>query len=465
MIKIFADILLIDASFILAYFLRFKIVLFVAPTSMPVFEQYFRIIVFVTVLWMAIFKLVGIYDEKKNSNLLDELALLFWGVTLSSLVLVGLLFLYRELWFSRLVVANAWWLAIVLLSSYRIILSIVAHLLKKHGFFLKSVLIIGAGEVGQLLPYKFSSQGMYGYKFIGYLDDDAQKQGQVFNGLKVLGKVEVSNLKKLIVEHKIQEVIITTSKISDERILDIITESERFNLEFKIVPGMLELIATRLDVDEMGGLPLLSVSSIQLQGFKAFIKRITDIILSLLGIIFISPILLIFGLLVKITSKGPIFFVQSRVGMDGKLFPMLKFRSMVWDAEQRLSNILHLSEAEGHLFKMKKDPRMTPLGIFMRRFSIDELPQLFNCLWGHMSLVGPRPPLQREVEKYNSWHKKRLRVRPGITGLWQVSGRSLLPFEEMVRLDIYYIENWSLWLDIKILIQTISVVLFAIGAF
>ncbi|MFH1826373.1 MAG: sugar transferase [bacterium] len=236
-------------------------------------------------------------------------------------------------------------------------------------------------------------------------------------------------------------------------------------MEFKIVPGILELIASRLDVDELGGVPLLTVTEIQLKGLKALVKRLSDIVFSLVGIIIISPVYLLFIILIKVTSKGPIFFVQERIGLDEKVFPMFKFRSMVANAEEILPQLANQSEAEGHLFKIKDDPRMTPLGKFMRHWSIDELPQLFNVLLGQMSLVGPRPPLPREVTKYSSWHKKRLRVRPGITGSWQVSGRSLLPFEDMVRLDIYYIENWSLWLDIKILLRTVPVVLFGSGAY
>ncbi|MFA6549689.1 MAG: sugar transferase, partial [Candidatus Margulisiibacteriota bacterium] len=268
-----------------------------------------------------------------------------------------------------------------------------------------------------------------------------------------------------VFRYKIEKMIIASTRFSADKILDIITECERYGVEFKLVPGILELIASRVDADELGGIPLLTVSEIKLQGFNAVLKRGTDILFSAMGIILLSPVLAFFALLVKLTSQGPVLFVQPRIGIDGKKFPMYKFRSMVEDAEKIFPKLAPLSEVDGLLFKMKDDPRMTPLGKFMRRFSIDELPQLFNVLFGHMSLVGPRPPLPREVEKYSSWHMKRLRVRPGITGMWQVSGRSLLPFEEMVRLDIYYIENWSLWLDLKLLITTVPVVCTGSGAY
>jgi exopolysaccharide biosynthesis polyprenyl glycosylphosphotransferase len=462
-IKFILDAGLIFASFVLAYFVRFNILVFVPPDYIPSFDPYLRTLAFIVLLWLALFKLFGLYEEKRFSAIIDELAALFLGVSLSTLLLLGFLFLNRELWFSRLLVINAWGIAFVLLSLSRLLLFYISRWLRGLGWRRRNVLILGAGEMGQLLAYKLVKDKTLGYRAIGFVDDDPAKQHLTLHGLPVLGNSRA--VKELIAKHKISEVIFASSKFPAEKILDVITESERSGIEFKLVPGILELIASRLDIDELGGVPLLTVSEIRLKGLSAIIKRLTDLILSLFCLALISPILLVFGLLVKLTSKGPVFFVQPRVGLDGQTFPMYKFRSMIKDAEQLFPQLEPLSEVDGNLFKMKNDPRMTPLGKFMRRWSIDELPQLFNVLLGHMSMVGPRPPLPREVSKYTPWHFKRLRVRPGITGLWQTSGRSLIPFEEMVRLDVYYIENWSLWLDCKILLRTIPVVLFGSGAY
>jgi exopolysaccharide biosynthesis polyprenyl glycosylphosphotransferase len=463
MVKVLADALLIDLAFILAYYLRFKVFLFITPVSLPVFERYLNVLIFLTLIWLAVFKLIGLYEGKKFTSLVDELAMLFGGITLSSLLLLGLLFLYREFWFSRLVIFNAWWMAFMLLSAARTILFWAGRLLHYRGIGVQNTLILGAGEMGQTLAYKMLQDRGLGYRVIGYLDDDALKIGKLFHGIKVLGALNA--VKEIIRLQEIEEIIIANSKIPAEKTLDIITECERFGIEFKIVPGILELIASRVDADELAGVPLLTVSEIRLKGLNSAIKRTADVIFSLVGLVVISPVLLLFALLVKRSSPGPVFFTQERVGRDGKYFPMFKFRSMIKDADKLFPQLEPLSEVDGCLFKMKDDPRITPLGKFMRRYSIDELPQLANVLLGHMSLVGPRPPLPREVVKYNAWHMKRLRVRPGITGPWQVSGRSLLPFEDMVRLDIYYIENWSLWLDCKILLRTVPVVLLGSGAY
>jgi len=444
--RIIIDGLLVAISFCLAYLLRFKVLLFITPGTIPLFEDYTKVLIFITLIWLAIFQLLGLYDKKKMSGLIDELAGLFLAVSIGSLLLLGLLFLYREYWVSRLVIFNAWIITFVILAIWRLVAHGINYSRYLNGWGLKNVLILGGGEMGELLALKIRQNRLLGYRLIGVLDD-------------------TTNVRQLVKTQKVQEILIASARFSDNQVLDIITECENLGVEFKLIPGILELIASRIDVDELGGLPLLTVSEIQLKGFKALIKRSVDICFSLFFIMLFSPIFIIFPVLIKLTSKGPLLFFQARLGKDGKPFPMFKFRSMVANAEDLLPELKEKSETEGHIFKIKNDPRMTPLGRFMRHWSIDELPQLFNVLFGQMSLVGPRPPLAREVEKYSSWHKKRLRVRPGITGAWQVAGRSLIPFEEMVRLDLYYIENWSLWLDFKILLKTIPVVLFGHGAY
>lgn len=450
-LKIASDVLLINLSFVLAYFLRFKILFFITTESIPIFGHYFKVLVIVSLLWLAVFKLIGLYDSKRTASLLDELASLFLAISVSTLLLLSLLFLYREFWFSRLVIVNAWFVALILLGLERTLVFGINSWLRSRGWNVRNVLILGTGEMGQVLVNKISADKNLGYNVVA--------------SIPVLEPIDTERIKEIVKANKVKEIIIACSSLSAERILDIVTECERTGVEFKIVPGILELIASRLDVEELSGIPLLTISEISLKGLNAIIKRSFDVIFSSFGLVVFSPVFVFFALLIKITSAGPVFFRQERVGKDGEAFYMFKFRSMVQDAEKLFPQLAPLSEVDGNLFKMKNDPRITPLGKFMRRYSIDELPQVLNVLLGQMSLVGPRPPLPREVVKYSSWHMKRLRVRPGITGPWQVAGRSLLPFEEMVHLDIYYIENWSLWLDLKILLRTLPVVLLGTGAY
>jgi exopolysaccharide biosynthesis polyprenyl glycosylphosphotransferase len=439
------DALIISFSFVFAYYLRFRIILFITPATVPEIEEYLRILIFVVLVWLAIFEMFGLYVQRKGTAV-DESASVFGAVTVSALLLLGLLFLYRGLWFSRQVLIYAWMLVFIFATSSRFIVDGFQNYLFRRGYRVKKTLIVGAGEIGQALASRIRENPGLGYRVAGFLDD-------------------VSNVRKAIRDTGAKEVIIASSRIPHQKTLDMITECEREMVEFKIVPGILELMASRVDTDEVGGIPIVTISEIRLKGLNAFVKRTTDLFGSAALIFIFSPAFLLFSILIKLDSRGRVFFTQERVGMDGRHFMMYKFRSMIKGAEEQLAEIEHLSEVEGHVFKMKKDPRITRMGAFLRKFSLDELPQLFNVFRGEMSLVGPRPPIPSEVEKYSSWHMKRLRTAPGMTGLWQVSGRSQLPFEDMVRLDIYYIENWSLWLDIKILLRTIPTVLFTRGAY
>jgi exopolysaccharide biosynthesis polyprenyl glycosylphosphotransferase len=228
---------------------------------------------------------------------------------------------------------------------------------------------------------------------------------------------------------------------------------------------MFQLTLSRVEVDEMAGVPLIGIRRTSISGGNLVLKRVIDFTVALLGLVLLFPVMGLVALAIKLESQGPIIFSQLRVGKGGRRFWIYKFRSMVDDAEAQKEQLLSLNEADGPLFKIKDDPRRTRLGKWLRKWSLDELPQLYNILRGDMSLVGPRPPIPTEVAQYKEWHKRRLEVSPGLTGLWQVSGRSGLTFDEMALLDIYYIENWSLGLDAKILIQTVPKVLFGHGAY
>jgi exopolysaccharide biosynthesis polyprenyl glycosylphosphotransferase len=231
------------------------------------------------------------------------------------------------------------------------------------------------------------------------------------------------------------------------------------------VPDLFQLSLTQVDIDDLNGVPLIGTKSVSIKGWNLAVKRAIDVILSGLSLALLSPLMLIIAVLVKLESPGPAVFRQTRIGRGGRKFTVYKFRTMREGAEQEQDALRDLNEAQGALFKIREDPRCTALGKFLRRRSLDELPQLYNVLRGEMSIVGPRPQLAGEVEQYQPWHKKRLETWPGLTGLWQVSGRSDLSFDDMVLLDIYYVENWSLLLDLRIALKTIPTLILGTGAY
>jgi exopolysaccharide biosynthesis polyprenyl glycosylphosphotransferase len=237
------------------------------------------------------------------------------------------------------------------------------------------------------------------------------------------------------------------------------------NVSFKLVPDLYEISLSRVNMHDLRGVPLIGIKPRDIPRLKRATKRAVDIVIATLALFFLLPVFGLIALAIKVDSAGPAFFLQKRVGQGGRLFPCLKFRSMYVDAERRRRELLDANEADGPLFKIRDDPRRTRVGRLLRRLSIDELPQLVNVLRGEMSLIGPRPPLPAEVEEYQDWHMQRLAVRPGITGLWQIAGRSELPFDEMVLMDVYYIENWSLGMDFNILMRTVPAVLTGRGAY
>jgi len=264
---------------------------------------------------------------------------------------------------------------------------------------------------------------------------------------------------------QVDTIVIALPAASHDQILRIMDHCQRRGVSFRVVPDLYQMRLHRVDADTINGIPLIAVSESQIRDWNLLVKRLMDVSLAVLTLTVLSPILGLIALAIKLDSEGPVLFRQTRVGKDGMPFTLYKYRSMKQDAEKELALLWDRNEATGPIFKIRDDPRMTRAGKWIRRASLDEFPQLINVVKGEMSLVGPRPPLATEVEKYEDWHLKRLDVSPGITGLWQVSGRSEIPFDEMVMLDVYYIENWSLGLDLTILLRTIPAVLIGGGAF
>jgi exopolysaccharide biosynthesis polyprenyl glycosylphosphotransferase len=283
------------------------------------------------------------------------------------------------------------------------------------------------------------------------------------NGLRSLGRIE--DLPRVLDRHRVQEVIIADPDFPEEQAVDLVDECHRRGVTVRIAPSTMEILVHRAEFVPGASVPLFELRPPVFDGFDYFVKRSFDFVGALLLIVLLSPLLLAIGIAVFVSSRGPILYRSIRPGIGGEPFACFKFRTMRSDADQLQADLESLNEASGALFKIRRDPRLTAVGRVLRRFSLDELPQLFNVVLGQMSLVGPRPLPQRDFDQLEDWHKKRYLVLPGLTGLWQVSGRSELDFDDLVRLDFLYLERWSVGLDLTILLKTIPAVLSRRGAF
>jgi exopolysaccharide biosynthesis polyprenyl glycosylphosphotransferase len=325
------------------------------------------------------------------------------------------------------------------------------------------VLIIGTGERAKELSKNLRAQSEWGIDVVGHLDPDPTRIGTTILGAPVLGTVE--DIGRILKANVIDEVVIaiTRSMLTDAEPIAHACEEEGIKLRF--MADLFNLEAARTNLIQLGSIPLLTLETVAQDEIQLWVKRGFDLLLTIAALPLVIVVMAIIAIAIKLDSPGPIFFVQQRVGLKKRLFPMLKFRSMHQNAEEMLAKIEHLNEAQGPIFKMKNDPRITLVGKWLRITSMDELPQLLNVLAGHMSLVGPRPMSIRDVDLFDRGiQRKRFSVKPGLTCLWQISGRSELPFSKWLELDLKYIENWSLWLDLKILVKTIPVVLLFRGA-
>ncbi len=359
-----------------------------------------------------------------------------------------------------------WLLAVVFVLLGRLVIRVLVSRRHRQGRSLKSTLIVGSNpEASDIIRILLGSRAQ-GLMVVGCLaSSQAERLSLDFCAPEVPCLGFAREVRGVVTERGIETVVIASSAFDHDILARMIAELRDVDVDVHISSGLFEVMTRRVFVREIGGIPLITVKGLSLSRTNLFTKRAFDLLVSAAVIVVGSPFWLAVIVLIKTTSPGPVFFGQERIGKEGRPFQMLKFRSMVVDAEEKLKNLQAANQASGPLFKMKDDPRITSIGRWMRKYSIDEFPQLINVIKGEMSLVGPRPPLPRETSEYTEHHWRRLEVVPGMTGLWQVSGRSSLTFEEMVRLDIFYIENWSLGLDLSIIIRTVPAVVLAKGAY
>ena len=462
---VLGDIILINVAFALAYYIRYELqwLRAVDPANTVSLSAFVPFMVLLTVFLLIAYGVEGIYRPKRRLSWFDEAYAIFNGTTTGIVVMIVLVFAYRPSFYSRIIFLYTGVLILILLALSRGVKVMTLRRWRKEGFNVQKLLIVGAGEVARTVMRSVVANPELGYHIVGFVDDDEDRGNTNIGRFEALGRIR--NLPALLAQKEVDEVILTLPWQYHQKIITVIAMCELRGIRVRIVPDMFQIRLGRMDMTEMAGIPLLGVKQTTIQGGRLLVKRSFDFFGALLALLFLSPVLALIALAIKLDSEGPVIFQQDRIGRDGKPFKVYKFRSMVKDAEAQKAALEELNEADGPLFKMKDDPRRTRVGRFLRRASFDELPQLYNVLRGEMSLVGPRPNIPAEVENYKTWHEQRLEVLPGMTGLWAIHGRSELTFDEIVLLDIYYIENWSLGLDLKIILQTLPRLLFGTGAY
>jgi exopolysaccharide biosynthesis polyprenyl glycosylphosphotransferase len=445
------DYLMVILAGISAYYIRFtdfttdiRPIMFALP-----FNDYLSIILVIAILWIIVFAFTGMYVISSSKRLSHELHKVFLGCSMGLVLIVILIFFQRDLFSSRFIVLAGWLLAIVYISFGRIFIRWLQRRLYKTGYGVKKVIVIGAFKTADNLIHEFESKKNSGYKVIKRIRD--------------LNSDAWEKLYLFIQENEVDEIIQADSNLNKVEVLKLYDLASENHITYRYAADLLGIKVLKTEVTEIAGVPVAEVKRTTLDGWGKIIKRVFDLIVSSILILLLSPILILTAILIKIDSKGPVFFSKkddgthlSRVGEGGRPFNYFKFRSMIPYSDSMRYNELAKQNIrnDGPMVKIKDDPRVTKVGRFIRRWSIDELPELFLVFIGKMSLVGPRPHLPEEVAKYENHHKKSLTIKPGITGLAQISGRSDLLFEEEVKLDVYYIENWNLLLDLSILLRT-----------
>ena len=448
------DFIMIILAGISAYYIRYSEI---AQNTRPVvfdlhFDSYLKALIVIAFLSIIIFAFSGLYSIKSNRRLTKEFYKIIQACSTGFVLIVIMIFVRRELFDSRFIILAGFVMTIIFVAITRMLIGLIQKFLFKKGIGVHKVALIGNSKTGDSLMEYF-----YNNKFSGYF---------VVKRFKDFSIESANELSELIKLKKVDEIIQSDPNIGKAETLRIIDFTDEHHLIFKYAVDLLGTKVLKTEVNEIAGIPIVEAKRTTLDGWGRIAKRIFDIIFSLFFIILLSPIIILTAICVKIDSKGPIFYKNTRIGKNGSSFKLYKFRSMLIQyctgkeysdktaSEYERELINKQNTKEGPVYKIENDPRVTRVGKFIRRWSIDELPQFFNVLIGNMSLIGPRPHQPREVAKYEFHHKKVLTLKPGVSGMAQISGRSDLSFEEEIKLDTYYIENWTTLFDLSILFKT-----------
>ncbi len=404
---------------------------------------------------------LNLYSPARLGGFLNEQRRTLQACFASGLLLTGAIYLLHAAEIPRGLVLITLGLVLISLSMRRFIYRIFLYKRFERGVGTRNVLIVGTGPEAHALRHHVDNIRHLGYTFKGFIEFPGSSSRYVAESGDVVG--DLDSMFQHARKHFVDEIFFTTPH---ERgmVQDVLEKARAFGVNLRVVPDMYDGLAWNSPIEYIGQFPTIPLHCGYVPELALMLKRVVDVVFSFLTVLLLSPVMLAIAIAIKLDSHGPIFYASERLGKKGRVFSCLKFRTMVRDAEKRQAELMHMNEREGVLFKVSNDPRITALGRFLRKYSLDELPQFFNVLKGDMSVVGPRPPLASEVREYKLSHLRRLDVTPGITGLWQVQGRQDPSFDSYISLDVTYIENWSVWLDIKIILRTIGVVFAGTGS-
>lgn len=455
---VLADVALTAAMLLGAYWLR---ELFAgSPSSLL---PYIALLPVIAPVWVFLLTFFGAYQSPPAASFLELVWTVLRAVATGLALVLVLLFVLKIQYVSRVIIFTFAALDVAALIAVRLAIVWGYRRALRRGENFRKVLIVGSGKRGRRLASTLVGRREMGIHVVGYLDPDPVEEGRSLDGAKVLGTLD--DITSVLKDHVVDEVILATPRSMITAVEKLVRACEEEGVRVRIMADLFDVQIARMTLDAFGDVPFLTLDPVAQEEWKLLVKRALDLTLSVIALPVVLPLMAVIAMVVRLDSPGPALFVQERVGLNKRRFRMFKFRTMFEGSERRQAELERLNEAKGPIFKIVNDPRVTRVGRILRRTSLDELPQIFNVIRGQMSLVGPRPMSVRDVDLFDRGvQRKRFSVKPGITCLWQVSGRSNLPFSKWLELDLWYIDNWSLGLDVRILLKTMPAVLGRSGA-
>jgi exopolysaccharide biosynthesis polyprenyl glycosylphosphotransferase len=463
------DLALTSGAFFIAFFIRDLVFPHIDPQHFPTglfpIGEYLKIYPLVLIIWSVLLISHHSYHSHRTIPVTNEAVTVVRVVVVGNILLATVAYLIPMRQLSRVWFVLFGVLSAIFLVAEKIMVRVIARYVRSKGLNYRTLLIVGTGRRATDLARVILGHKFWGFKLLGFVSD-GHRLSNGWASYRIFGNLP--DLRRILdgseIPEPIDEIVFAVTRKKLDEMKQIFLMCEELGIRTRIAMNFFPNKVARIEIEELEGIPFLTFTTIPSNETQLAFKRTLDIGVSMLLLAIAAPVILVVALAIRLTSPGSVFFKQRRIGLNGRIFTLYKFRTMIEDAQERRSEVEHLNEMTGPVFKAKDDPRVTPVGRVLRRFSLDELPQLWNVFKGDMSLVGPRPPIPEEVASYHRWHRRRLSMKPGLTCLWQISGRNQVDFERWMKLDLQYIDNWSPSLDFKILLRTIPAVLSGRGA-